>query len=326
MPTSFRNLVIDKSSSIASAESNLEKGRIWMFAEPNVRTKQFACVCWTAPSSGQVILEVWGAGGSGAMIACCGGGIPGNPGSYSKKTFNVVTGCTVTGCIGLSCGNPTTSCFRGCSEPTGVCYQSTAGNSCICAQGGRGGVSWCSTGTSMFCCFFNAGYCGTLINSNCGIICNYGAGATIASCCAQAYGGDVNCYGGFSCTGFFGCVPNCSCSSTYFVRTPAGYMSKSGGVLVFATENTNEFANNSGQGIHQYLNALNASSRHPHNGLPHESNCYANAFGCGCYQAHGCVSFFPPGFPGMAPSPCASVCDYATRGGSGAIRIKFIAS
>jgi hypothetical protein len=166
MPTSFRNLVIDKSSSIASAESNLEKGRIWMFAEPNVRTKQFACVCWTAPSSGQVILEVWGAGGSGAMIACCGGGIPGNPGSYSKKTFNVVTGCTVTGCIGLSCGNPTTSCFRGCSEPTGVCYQSTAGNSCICAQGGRGGVSWCSTGTSMFCCFFNAGYCGTLINSN----------------------------------------------------------------------------------------------------------------------------------------------------------------
>jgi hypothetical protein len=28
----------------------------------------------------------------------------------------------------------------------------------------------------------------------------------------------------------------------------------------------------------------------------------------------------------MAPSPCASVCDFATRGGSGAIRIKFIAS
>lgn len=326
MPISFRTIVSTKNNSISDAESNLERGRIWIFAEPNIFTKQFACVCWVAPSAGQVIMDVWGAGGSGAQMCCCGGGLPGNPGAYAKKTFNVVTGCTITGCIGLSCGDSSTLCFRGCSEPTGVCYQSTTGNACICAQGGRGGVSFCSSGTSLFCCYFSVGYCGTLINSNCGVICNFGAGGTIASCCAQAYGGDVNCFGQFSCTGFFGCVPSCTCSQTYFVRTPAGYFSRGGGVLVFATENTNEFANTSGQGLHQYLNALNTTAKNPHHGIPYEATCWGSAYGCGCYEQHGCVTYYPPGFPGMAPSPCTSVRDHGTRGGSGAIRIKFIAS
>jgi hypothetical protein len=121
-------------------------------------------------------------------------------------------------------------------------------------------------------------------------------------------------------------VPNCVCSTTYFVKTPAGYLSKNGGVLVFGTENTNEFANWSGQGYFQYVNALNTASRHPNQGIGLEASCYASAFSCGCYQANGCVTFYPPGFPGMAPSPCVNVCDHATRGGSGAIRIKFIAS
>lgn len=329
MPTSFTSLVRDRIAQSFYDEENLEKGRIWMFSEPNVRTKQYCCMCWQAPCCGCVVLEVWGAGGSGSRMCCCGGGLPGNAGAYSRKCFCVRQGCSVTGCIGLACGNADALCFRGCSEPTAVCWFGSGTSGCICAQGGRGGPSVCSTGTSMYCCFRFFGFCSTQINDNCGVVCNFGAGAngvTIASCCAQAYGGDVNCFGGFSCAGFYGCLPNCVCSFVYFIKTPAGYFADNGTTLQIGTENDNEFSNWSGQGHMQYIHAINAAGRNPGQGIPTESKCWSGGRSCGCYEAQGCISWFPPGFPGMAPSPCAGVRDNATRGGPGAIRIKFIAS
>jgi hypothetical protein len=324
MPTSFRSIVRNKAQQGFFDEENLERGRVWMFAETNVRTKLYQCVCWIAPCCGCVMMEVWGAGGSGARMSCCGGGIPGNAGAYARKCFCVRAGCYIQGLMGFSCGNTASACFRGCSEQTGACWFGNGTQGCICSQGGRGGTSYCTTGTSLFCCFFQGNFCGTLINSNCGVICNFGSGT--ASCCAQAYGGDVNCFGQFSCAGFYGCVPNCVCSQVYFVNGPAGYFGTEGVVLQFGTENDNEFSNWSGQGHMQYIHALNTASRQPAQGIPTESKCWTGGRSCGCYEAQGCVNWFPPGFPGMAPSPCVNVCDVATRGGHGAIRIRFIAS
>ena len=39
------------------------------------------------PHGGEATIEMWGAGGSGARMCCCGGGIPGNAAGYSK-TYN----------------------------------------------------------------------------------------------------------------------------------------------------------------------------------------------------------------------------------------------
>ena len=36
---------------------------------------------------GEATIEMWGAGGSGARMCCCGGGIPGNAAGY-PKTYN----------------------------------------------------------------------------------------------------------------------------------------------------------------------------------------------------------------------------------------------
>lgn len=331
MPTSFKSLLINKNAPAFADEENLERGRIWMFAETNVRTKMYQCVCWVAPCCGCVVVEMWGAGGSGSRMACCGGGIPGNAAAYSRKCICVIAGCYITGCLGFSCTGAT-FCNLGCSEPSTLCWRGNGTTGCMCTQGGRSGTSYCSTGTSLFCCFYAGGFCGTLINSNCGVICNIGLGCTtpancpILSCCAQGYGGDVNCFGGFSCAGFFGCCPSCVCSQVYWVQGPAGYHGTDGAVLHFGTENDNEFSNWSGQGHMQYIHALNVASRQPSQGVYAGTNCWSGGRSCGCYEAQGCIPWYPPGFPGMAPSPCTNVCDVATRGGHGAIRIKFIAS
>ena len=60
-------------------ETNLEKGRIYQYYPGTSRGTNFRChVCFVAPSDGTAEIEIWGAGGSGAEMCCCGGGIPGN--------------------------------------------------------------------------------------------------------------------------------------------------------------------------------------------------------------------------------------------------------
>jgi hypothetical protein len=107
------------------------------------------------------------------------------------------------------------------------------------------------------------------------------------------------------------------------VATPPGYVSKCGGVVVFGTENSNEFSNWSGQGAHQHNSALNAQSRQPQFGIPW-AYCWGFGGGCGCYENEGCYTYVGPGYPGMAPHPCPDVRDHGRRGGHGAIRIRFI--
>ena len=145
----------------AGSEQNIEEGRIYSFTEGNTYTKACKCWCWCPTTNGCTTIEAWGAGGSGAKMCCCGGGLPGNSGAYVRKTICQNSGNYIYGCTGFACGNSDSLCFRGCSEPTMLCWFSCATNGCICSQGGRGGISFCSTSPSLYCCFYANGFCGS---------------------------------------------------------------------------------------------------------------------------------------------------------------------
>ncbi len=325
MAISFRDLARAKNEIIAFNEENLEQGMIWAFTPGNVRTNFCTGFCWLAPGPGTAVIEVWGAGGSGSRMCCCGFGLPGNPGAYAKKTITVAQGCRVCGSVGFSCGNPSTIAYRGRSEPTQVCWFSDTDDGCICAQGGRGGTSICSTGASAYCCFTAAGFCTTRLNNdNCGLVCNFGPGTS--DCCAEAFGGDINMFGGFSCVSFLGCLPSCPCATQHHVATPPGKFTQCGTVVTHTTEGDSGFANWSGGSIDPFIHTLSLAGKSPTHGIMPEHKCWTGGRSCGCQEGQGCIAFVPPGFPGAASMPCPAVRDVGGRGGHGLVRIKFISA
>ena len=231
---SLKSLLGTKNREIV--EYNLEKGKIWTYGTSGMYNTACNCGCWCAPGSGSVTLEVWGAGGSGARMCCCGMGVPGNSGAYSKKQFNVTQGIITCGTAGRSCGNSDALCFRGCSEATQVCWRSSdsGATGCICSQGGRGGITFCTTGASPYCCFAANGFCATkLDNENCGLICNKCSGSFEAN----AYGGDLNKPGTVSCSLFAECYANnTACGYTYHIAMPPGVLSKESSMITFSPE------------------------------------------------------------------------------------------
>ncbi len=300
----------------------MESGQVYNF-QTNNYDGLHAGMCFHPCQSGTAIIEIWGAGGSGAKMCCCGFGTPGNPGAYSRKTVTLTCCGYITGSPGIACGNDAL-CFRGCSDATGVTIYANGSNTgCMCAQGGRGGISYCSTGTDAYCCFTAGGFYTTLgVNGNCGIVCNK---CCSGGWCAQAYGGDTNCPGGFSCVSFLGASgSSCPCSTHFHMQGPAGYYSKCGVVVSFNSDDGNGFANWSGQGRGQYAQALAGASRWPQMGS-FFATCWGFSGNCGCYENEGCMNLLPPGFPSAGPHPCPGVRDHASKGGNGAIRIKFIA-
>lgn len=301
-----------------SQETNLEQGQLFVF-HPAVQNSSFrCCFCWTAPASGTAIIEIWGASGSGGRMCCCGTGIPGNPGAYSKRTVSVNSGSHVTGDIGMSCGN-SSLCWRGCSQSTCVTVCHSGGCNCMCAQGGNGGWAFCADGGSISCCLTaNYGMCFTRLNSGCFIVCNL-------PYMGVAYGGDVNCCGGISCTSFFHCNPCCHCSFYDHVAVSPGIFGTDGAVLTIGREVSTDYQNGTGAGVHQLIGALAATGRSPVLGHPNTS-CWAGSNACGCYESWGCVPMLPYGVPGPTSYACQSVRDNGARGGHGAVRIKFIGS
>ena len=251
------------------SEQNLETGRIYSFAEGNTYTKACKCWCWCPTATGVATIEVWGAGGSGAKMCCCGGGIPGNSGSYAKKEIAMTTSQYMWGCTGFACGNSDALCFRGCSEPSTVCWTSTSTNGCMCAKGGKGGVSICSTTPSMYCCFLGNGFCGTNIGPQCGMICNQCSGQHDAI----AYGGDVNICGNISCMAFTGCYPSCICQTRSYVAFPPGMIAVCGGVVGFANSNDTSASRWSGMGYGQTVAMLAGAGKTPGTGVPWRA-CY----------------------------------------------------
>jgi len=324
MPTNLRNLLASKQDSFAaSPEENIESGRIWLYYPGSGYDKFPGGFCFKPCVAGTATVEVWGAGGSGAHMCCCGYGLPGNPGAYSKRKISLTACGYITGNTGYSCGNADALCDRGCGESSGITWyeQGTTCCGCICAQGGKGGISYCSTGASGYCCFAGNGFCATKTNNdNCGIICNYCPGMWQAT----AYGGSTNCPGGFSRVSFFGCQL-CPCFTTQHVRGPSGQISQQGVEVSFVGIDGSGASNWSGQGRHEMLAALSATTRWPQMGHMF-STCWGFSGGCGCYQNDGCKHYYPAGWPGLAPYPCPGVRDHATRGGHGAVRIKFVRS
>lgn len=318
------------SSRVQASESNLERGKVYVFASGQMNSSMWCGFCWKPPASGTAIIEAWGAAGSGARMCCCGFGTPGNTGAYGKKTITVNTSCFVCGCLGMSCGNASTFGFRGCGTPTVVCWTGCATNGCFCVQGGMGGCSICSSSTVPWCCFYANNFCGTCTGPGCGIICNTFSGAWCATAQGSPAGSlDVCCSGCFSCL----ILTNCDVSPInhcYFVRvipTPPGMGAQCGTNQVFSSDlstvaNAGSAAHS---GLHNYLSAFTSSSNSPTTVGPLWS-CWASYASCGCYEYNGCVPFSPMGVPGMPSHPCSDVRDHGTRGGHGGVKITFIAS
>lgn len=319
MASSLKGLLGSKN--LTTEEVNLEKGRIYSYHNAAMYAKYCECVKFCAPANGTVILEIWGAGGSGAEMCCCGGGIPGNSGAYAKKTFQIAQGCMICGCIGKSCNNADDLCFRGCSEPTQVCYR-TSTPGCLCAQGGKGGINMCTTGSSLYCCFRAQNICATAYGgANCGIVCNWCANG--GGWYAVAYGGDVNCNSIIGCTSFLACRAQCICQFKYHIPLPAGMFSVEGGHATYGSDHDNAYSQWSGMGVHAGIAAINAVSRNPSRSI-WGTDCWRSSNSCGCYNMQGCGQRYPYGAGGHSGVPCPGVRDHGQRGGDGLVRIKFI--
>lgn len=303
-------------------ETNLKDGRIWAYT-PGFSAGGFSRdVCWRAPGNGTAVIEIWGAGGSGAGGCCCYGGIPGNPGAYVKKTITVAANDWVSGVVGISCGNSSTIGFRGCSTSTCITICTTAGCSCLCAQGGAGGVVICQTGASQYCCFVASAYCGTLIANGCGVLCN-NVGAAICSR-GLAYGGDVNCPGCLSCMTFWRCDPTNTVNLVH-IAYPAGLFSTDGGWITY--EDGSCFTDSQFSSLMPYSQAImgmNAQAMGFNQGAM--IHCWASNTQCGCYRDTGCSPHLPPGMPGMSGVTLAGQQSSGQRGGHGALKITFIGS
>ena len=328
MPTNLTSLI--KQKSIADwegdrSETNLEKGQIFVFSPGNVRTNFCNGFCWRAPGTGCVVMEVWGAGGSSSRMCCCGWGMPGNAGAYSRKCFCVTSGCYVTGVIGFSCGNADTIFFRGCSEATCVCWFGNGTNGCICSQGGRAGCSICATDGTCggYCCYRAVGYCGSNngLGQGMGTICTIG---TTQNFIATAVGGDLNLCGGVSCVTFACSCPTSvgRCCYMAHVPGPAGVWSCCNTPYVSYTFSDDSVeAHLPGQGLHGFIIGL-STSRNGTKGSPHPYS-WRNDRICSCYESMGCVPYAPYGWGGAGTAFCGDVRDVGVRGGQGAVKIKF---
>ncbi len=305
-------------------EQNIEKGYIYAYSPGTEHANFCNGVCWTAPSDGKAIVEIWGAGGSGSRMCCCGDGLPGNAGGYAKKTLAITADDTITASLGMACmAHPL--CHSGCGSPTQLCYVTAGGNGngCMCARGGFGGKSMCTTGTSFYCCYSNEGFCFKRCNNdNCALICNVCSGAWEA----LAYGGDVNCCGEIGCVSYFGCCPHCKCFFQRHAPVPAGMFAENGALITFQTESdTTPMSQWSGNQLFQYYASLNLATKAPRQGNP-RSYCWRSDRSCGCYESQGCANLLPVGAGGLGPLACPDVRDHGIRGGHGGVRIKFIAS
>ena len=301
--------------------------------------------CWQSPGYGVAIIEVWGAGGSGGLMCCCSFGVPGNPGAYSKRTVLVQPNGWVCGQVGLSCGGPTL-CFRGCSEPTRICWYSgkECCSGCICAMGGRGGFAFCVASNPGYCCFLACLFCASrpawITGSGCGIVCNYSTCATAGQNCAAegptgeqwnvgrwmacAYGGDVNCIGGFSCAIFLDCNACCFCCVRNVLALPNGMFTEKRSEMQMSATQTD--SNLGAWYISPYFNTIGGMTRSPSGGMPY-TYCYASgggAIACSCYEMWGCIPYVGVGVPGLSAMTCPAIRDHGMRGGHGGIRIQFI--
>ena len=313
-------LLQNKQTIAQISETNLDQGQIFVMHSGTEQVDGFRCFfCWYAPSNGVAHIEVWGASGSASEVCCCGLGIPGNPGAYAKKTVTMSSGQRISGQTGKSCGNASQICFRGCSTATCVAI-CAAECTCMCAQGGRSGTSLCVDGSSIYCCFGSTGHCISQVGSTgCGIVCNFGSGFFIP----QAYGGDINCDGQFSCLELTHCNPSCWCFNKQHVKTSANIYGTCPATIT-ATADPQTPNNRGGFYVNSFFQGISGAAASPTYGSQY-NYCWSSSSYCGCYEAQGCNVMIPVGIPAVGSSPCSNVRDHGLRGGEGGVKIRFVA-
>ena len=274
------------------------------------------CYLWNSPGTGTAVVELWGASGSGGLMCCCsGGGIPGNPGAYSRIQIGVTDSSIVCGWVGCS---PTggSLCTPGRSQCSVACLFNTTCNNVLTATGGHGGYTNCSTGTSHYCCLVAAGFNHTLTNTNCGILCNNGGpqGASPAT----ASGGDLNISGGISCLRTWDACQYWKCNMEVTLAiSPGVFSNTSSPCFRFFKSEFPGFgiAHNSWAEMENAMSVMNGQQ-------PYNHNCYTSMQPCGCYEHDGCF-LNPVGVPGITGSPCPNVRSSGGKGGHGGVRITF---
>lgn len=326
--------LVKKYNNYTLNEDNLERGHVSLITHGS----PFACakeeIHWRFHCVGTAIIEVWGASGSVGLNCCCSIGMPGNPGAYAKKTVCVDSNTYVCVCIGRSCENGAAMCFRGCSGPTKIYICSERGNLggagdagycvCICAEGGMGGPHHCqSPGQAWSAQYVAEGYCFTDNGGSggCGMMCNYGGTHTHIP---QAYGGDFNCPGGISCM----CANSCDAGVggfrcfTGFVKTSAGIYGPEPRTICYhhgcQTSTPGHY-----DGYNSFTDNLMRNRTHPTAGQNFYYPCNSAQW-CGCYEDVGCGNYLGHGIPGWGGVSCPGVRSHSSRGGYGAVRIRFI--
>lgn len=327
--------ILTKYSGAEIEETNLEAGKVFYYTMPTGDGTYFCQgTFWRAPCAGTAEIEVWGASGSGGMMCCCGIGLPGNPGAYAKRTVRVDSSTWIHSPddhLGIACGNASALCFRGCSSaarifvcsPNGTLTGPTGSNTCfcMCVQGGMGGMHLCMENCSPLTRYASCNYCTTQVGSTgCGIVCNYGGTFNFLP---NAFGGDVNCQGEFSCLFVGNCNKCCTNCFTAYVKTAPGVWGSEPQTIIhqYSCTNWEQMRNN---GFHHYISSINGMARSPTHGSPNYT-CYDSNQYCGCYEYQGCGVYVTHGIPGYGGNTCSGVRDMGTRGGSGALKIKFIA-
>lgn len=279
--------------------------------------------CWTSPGTGTAVIELWGSGGTPGTVCCCyGGGIPGNPGAYSRRTVSVTGTSYVCGFLGCSARSAST-CWEGQSGCSVAClFNITASNCLMRSQGGWGGLVLCSTGTAPWCCLIGGGYgyCNTQFSGACGIICNTSSffGSTTACAC----GGDTNIDGGISCVIYTDCCGAYYPGSERFAMAiPAG---------IFSTVAGNQVIVHGDGGCSCYVSGCMTNRRPNYQmalaGLSGSSmgnySCWSSNTNCSCYNSEGNHPV-APALGGIPAFVCGGGQGYGVRGGHGAVKITF---
>lgn len=301
-----------------SVDTNILKGCYITAIAPHVDLSTF---CWSSPSSGTAIIEIWGASGTSANSCCCGISLPGNSGAYAKKTVEVTASSFVCGTVGSSV---VTGSVPSTTNSAGTCMfigNTSTGDTCLCAQGGLGGRSICETAASpVFNCFVTAfGVCNTSTGVGCGIVCNY----TGVSDNVSAFGGDINCNGAISCLKLQSCGLSASSAHSFKIGIPAGILTKTTQSIEIPFTNTNGAENGSGtKGLVSYVASIGQWST----AATPIQFCWASEAYDTTLTTFSCQGSFPAGIPSPSTFACGGLIDYAFRGGPGMIKIKFISN
>lgn len=321
-------LLTDRSLVQRRTVERLAAGQIFYFTHTNVSGTINYTPCtytWVSPGTGVAVIELWGAGGTGGRMCCChSGGVPGNPGAYSKITVGVTAASCVCGWVGCS---PTgsTLCYAGRSGCSVACLFQTTNNATVTATGGWGGYIMCTTASNnMYCCMAAAGFCNTLatclqpLGGNfCGLICNL-RGPNLA-CAAPAFGGDFNLEGGISCARYWDCCQYHKCNIEQTVALPHGMISNRCCApchRFFRSEFPGfGIANN---GYSELSTALGNFTGN----FGHRNQCWNGNQPCGCYEFDAC-RFNAAAVPGLTGIPCPGVRSNGHKGGHGAIKVTF---